>query len=97
MSFWISNPSMISSSGPAVCLFVCLFCSLPGYSSWTGWLHSRGYKKERAKKKVMVELLQTVREGGWGERHCVLIGACALRPSEVHSPQLREHLIAQRQ
>lgn len=45
----------------------------------------------------MVELLQTVREGGWGERHHVLIGACALRPSEVHSPQLREHLIAQRQ
>lgn len=25
MSFWISNPSMISSSGPLVCLFVCLF------------------------------------------------------------------------
>ena len=31
------------------------------------------------------------------EKHSILIGACALRPSEVHSPQLREHLIAQHQ
>lgn len=32
-----------------------------------------------------------------GGKHSILIGACALRPSEVHSPQLREHLIAQHQ
>lgn len=63
MSFWISNPSMIFHplARSCVCLLV---CSLLGLSSWTGWLHSRRYKKR--KRKVMVELLQTVREGGWG-------------------------------
>lgn len=30
-------------------------------------------------------------------KHSILIGAFALRPSEVHSPQLGEHLIAQHQ
>lgn len=29
MSFWISNPSMISSSGPPASVFVCLFVLCP--------------------------------------------------------------------
>lgn len=79
ISFWFSNPSLISFP---VCVLVCLFCGSyfsPKVDDCTAVVKSNG---------------GIIADRG---KHSILIGACALRPSEVHSPQLREHLIAQHQ
>lgn len=65
ISFWISNPSMISSSGPPVCVFVCLFVLCPATPPGPDGCTAVVIKKEK-KKKVMVELLQKMRERGVG-------------------------------